>query len=129
VIMPREIKDANISHVSYVDKAANGRKFFMTKAEGAKTSQDQLKKLFETIDFAIKQKEEAAATHKEADNEQTMISTMQSFFDSFKYLEEEFKKYNDIRTAELEAVEASIQKNDERVWSNLFKTEGYRFKK
>src|SRR5690606_15432934 len=31
--MSRELKNANITHVSYVDKGANKKKFFLTKAE------------------------------------------------------------------------------------------------
>lgn len=34
--MPRELKNAKISHVSYVDKAANKKRFLMTKAEDSK---------------------------------------------------------------------------------------------
>jgi hypothetical protein len=34
--MPRELKNAQITHVSYVDKAANKRQFFLMKAEGDK---------------------------------------------------------------------------------------------
>ncbi|MET1138385.1 phage portal protein, partial [Bacillus subtilis] len=30
--MPRELKNAKINFVSYVDKAANKKKFFMTKS-------------------------------------------------------------------------------------------------
>src|SRR5690606_30647053 len=31
--MPRELKNAKITHVSYVDKGANQKKFFLTKSE------------------------------------------------------------------------------------------------
>ncbi|MEH6904082.1 hypothetical protein V7X04_19585, partial [Bacillus safensis] len=30
--MPRELKNAKITHVSYVDRAANKKKFFLMKA-------------------------------------------------------------------------------------------------
>lgn len=83
--MPREITNAEITHVSYVDKPANGRKFFMLKsanveneditAEKVKTIlQDKLKPIMERVDNLEK---------------------------------------------------ARIQKS---IWSNLFQTEGYRFK-
>jgi hypothetical protein len=41
--MGRELKNAVISHVSYVDKAANQKKFFLTKSAGQPTFQKEVK--------------------------------------------------------------------------------------
>lgn len=41
--MPRELKNANITHVSYVDKAANQKRFFLTKSDGKPTFEKQVK--------------------------------------------------------------------------------------
>lgn len=99
-------------------------------AKDVKTSQDQLKKLLEAVEYAIKAKDDAAATMAEKDNDEAAMSAVQDFFGAFKYVEEEFKAYNDIRTEELEAIEASIAKGEGTgLWGNLLRTEGYRFKK
>lgn len=41
--MARELKNANITHISYVDKGANQKKFFLTKSAAAPTFQKQVK--------------------------------------------------------------------------------------
>ncbi|KAA6453215.1 XkdF-like putative serine protease domain-containing protein [Bacillus swezeyi] len=41
--MPRELKNAKINFVSYVDKAANKKKFFLTKSSGPPTFQKEVK--------------------------------------------------------------------------------------
>lgn len=41
--MPRELKNAKINFVSYVDKAANKKKFFMTKSSEPPTFQKEVK--------------------------------------------------------------------------------------
>lgn len=41
--MARELKNANISHVSYVDKGANQKKFFLTKSAAAPTFQKEVR--------------------------------------------------------------------------------------
>lgn len=41
--MPRELLNANITHVSYVDKAANKKKFFLTKSEDAPVFEKEVK--------------------------------------------------------------------------------------
>lgn len=41
--MTRELKDATITHVSYVDKAANQKRFFLTKSEAAPTFNKEVK--------------------------------------------------------------------------------------
>lgn len=41
--MRRELKNATITHVSYVDKAANQKKFFLTKSAGQPTFQKEVK--------------------------------------------------------------------------------------
>jgi hypothetical protein len=99
-------------------------------AKDVKTSQDQLKKLLEAVEYAIKKKDETATAIEEADNEEeAMMLTITDFFKAFEFVQEEYKKYNDIRTEELEAIEESIQKGEGTgMWNNLFKTEGHRFK-
>ncbi|MFI8709949.1 XkdF-like putative serine protease domain-containing protein [Bacillus sp. NPDC077411] len=46
----RELKNAEITHVSYVDKAANKRKFFLTKAAEKPTFQKEVKLLVKSDD-------------------------------------------------------------------------------
>lgn len=41
--MSRELKNANITHISYVDKGANQKKFFLTKSAAAPTFQKNVK--------------------------------------------------------------------------------------
>ncbi|ANB56362.1 phage protease XkdF family protein [Anoxybacillus sp. B7M1] len=41
--MPRELKNAHITHVSYVDKGANKKQFFLTKSEEKPTFQKEVK--------------------------------------------------------------------------------------
>ncbi|MBT2727846.1 terminase [Bacillus sp. ISL-75] len=41
--MARELKNANITHVSYVDKGANQKKFFLTKSASTPTFQKEVK--------------------------------------------------------------------------------------
>ncbi|MFH5779069.1 XkdF-like putative serine protease domain-containing protein [Heyndrickxia oleronia] len=41
--MPRELLNANITHVSYVDKGANKKQFFLTKSEEKPTFQKEVK--------------------------------------------------------------------------------------
>lgn len=41
--MPRELKNAKINFVSYVDKAANKKKFFMTKSSESPTFEKEVK--------------------------------------------------------------------------------------
>lgn len=38
--MPRELKNASITHVSYVDKGANQKQFFFTKSDSQKNKPD-----------------------------------------------------------------------------------------
>jgi hypothetical protein len=48
--MPRQLLNANITHVSYVDKAANKKKFFLTKSEKEPTFQKEIKVLTKADD-------------------------------------------------------------------------------
>lgn len=48
--MARELRNADITHVSYVDKAANKRKFFLTKSAGAPTFEKTVKILTKADD-------------------------------------------------------------------------------
>lgn len=41
--MPRELLNANITHVSYVDKGANQKRFFLTKSENPPTFEKQVR--------------------------------------------------------------------------------------
>lgn len=84
--MTREIKDAEISYVSYVDRPANGRKFFLTKAENDKDEEITPQELQELIQNELK------------------------------------PIMNRVNNLEKSRTQKSI-------WSNLFKAEGYRFKK
>jgi hypothetical protein len=48
--LPRELKNATITHVSYVDKGANQKKFFLTKADKKPTFEKQIKILTKAAD-------------------------------------------------------------------------------
>lgn len=52
--MPRELKNVNITHVSYVDKAANKKKFFLTKSEKQPNFEKQVRVLVNKEDSAEK---------------------------------------------------------------------------
>jgi hypothetical protein len=41
--MPRELRNANITHVSYVDKGANQKRFFLTKSDKQPTFQKEVR--------------------------------------------------------------------------------------
>lgn len=97
---------------------------------GKLTSKDQLKKLIDAIEFAIKTKDETAKTIADANDDQAMLTAFTNFFEAFGYVESEFNKYQEVRADELEAIEASIEKSDGNgMWGNLLRTEGYQFKK
>lgn len=48
--MPRELLNANITHVSYVDKGANQKKFFLTKSEEKPVFEKQVRLLTKSDD-------------------------------------------------------------------------------
>ncbi|AGK52026.1 hypothetical protein B1NLA3E_01210 [Bacillus sp. 1NLA3E] len=92
--MARELKNANITHVSYVDKGANQKQFFLTKAAGSPTPtfQKEVKIIMKSEDeqqlvYGVVYEPDVADAHDDIMNADEIEKAAHKFMKDFRNID------------------------------------------
>lgn len=114
--MTRYLKNAEITHVSFVDKAANKKKFFLTKSEESPNFQTEVKVITKSDDpkqfvYGVVYEPEVEDAHEDAMTAEEIEKAAHKFMKSFRNIDEQ----HDFEAGAGELLESYIAPTDMQI--------------
>lgn len=114
--MPRELKNVQVTHVSFVDKAANKKKFFLTKSADTPNFETEVKPVFKADDpkqlvYGVVYEPDVEDAHKDFMTATEIEKAAHGFMENYQNID----KQHDFETEAGKVVESYIAPADIKI--------------